>query len=150
MIDFEFCSPTKIYFGKDKENEVGKIIKSYGFKKVLFHYGKSSIFKTGLYDKVVRSLKENEIEFIELGGVEANPDITLVRKGVDICKKENIDFILAVGGGSVLDSSKLISLGRYYEGDPLDIVRKKEFPFDKNTIEDYYKKYIQYTSNNRE
>ena len=128
MIDFEFCSPTKIYFGKDKENEVGKIIKSYGFKKVLFHYGKSSIFKTGLYDKVVRSLKENEIEFIELGGVEANPDITLVRKGVDICKKENIDFILAVGGGSVLDSSKLISLGRYYEGDPLDIVRKKEVP----------------------
>ena len=128
MINFEFCSPTKIYFGKGKEDEVGKIIKEYGFKKVLFHYGKSSIFKTGLYDKVVKSLKENQIEFVELGGVEANPDITLVRKGVEICINENIDFILAVGGGSVLDSSKLISLGRYYDGDPLDIIRKKDFP----------------------
>ena len=126
MNNFEFCSPTKIYFGKDKENLIGDIIKEYGFKKVLFHYGKSSIFKTGLYDKVVTSLKNNNIEFIELGGVEPNPDISLVRKGVEICKEYEIDFILAVGGGSVLDSSKLISLGRYYDGDPLDIVMKKE------------------------
>ena len=126
MNNFDFCSPTKIFFGKDKETLIGDIIKEYGFKKVLFHYGKSSIFKTGLYDKVVDSLKRNNIEFIELGGVEPNPDITLVRKGVEICKNNDVDLILAVGGGSVLDSSKLISLGRYYDGDPLDIVMKKE------------------------
>ena len=124
MNNFDFCSPTKIFFGKDKETLIGDIIKEYGFKKVLFHYGKSSIFKTGLYDKVVDSLKRNNIEFIELGGVEPNPDITLVRKGVEICKNNDVDLILAVGGGSVLDSSKLISLGRYYDGDPLDIVMK--------------------------
>lgn len=126
MNNFDFCSPTKIFFGKNKETLIGDIIKEYGFKKVLFHYGKSSIFKTGLYDKVVDSLKRNNIEFIELGGVEPNPDITLVRKGVEICKNNDVDLILAVGGGSVLDSSKLISLGRYYDGDPLDIVMKKE------------------------
>ena len=125
MNNFDFCSPTKIYFGKDKENIVGEIIKEYGFKKVLFHYGKSSIFKTGLYSKVVTSLKNNNIDFIELGGVEPNPDITLVREGIKLCKEHDVDFILAVGGGSVLDSSKLISLGRYYEGDPLEIVMKK-------------------------
>ena len=125
MNNFDFCSPTKIYFGKDKENLIGDIIKEYGFKKILFHYGKSSIFKTGLYDKVVASLKKNNIEFTELGGVEPNPDISLVRKGIQISKEHNIEFILAVGGGSVLDSSKLISLGRYYDGDPFDIVMKK-------------------------
>lgn len=125
MNNFDFCSPTKIYFGKDKENLIGDIIKEYGFKKILFHYGKSSILKTGLYDKVVASLKKNNIEFIELGGVEPNPDVSLVRKGIQICKEHNIEFILAVGGGSVLDSSKLISLGRYYDGDPFDIVMKK-------------------------
>lgn len=128
MIDFDFCSPTKIYFGKDKENNVGEYINGYGFKKVLLHYGKSSIFKTGLYEKVINSLKKNNIEYVELGGVEANPDISLVRKGIEICKKENVDFILAVGGGSVLDSSKLISLGRYYEGDPLNIIKNKDIP----------------------
>ncbi len=122
MNSFDFCSPTKIFFGKDKEKMVGEIIKNYGFTKVLLHYGKSSIFKTGLYDKVVESLNKSGVEFIELGGVEANPDITLVREGIKLCKEHNVDFILAVGGGSVLDSSKLISLGRYYEGDPLKIV----------------------------
>ena len=122
MNSFDFCSPTKIFFGKDKEKMVGEIIKNYGFTKVLLHYGKSSIFKTGLYDKVVESLNKSSVEFIELGGVEANPDITLVREGIKLCKEHNVDFILAVGGGSVLDSSKLISLGRYYEGDPLKIV----------------------------
>lgn len=128
MDSFDFCSPTKIFFGKDKENLIGEYLKEYGFKKVLFHYGKSSIFKTGLYDKVVKSLNKYDIEFVELGGVEANPDISLVRVGIDLCKKENVDCILAVGGGSVLDSSKLISLGRYYDGDPLDIIVKGEIP----------------------
>lgn len=128
MDNFDFYSPTKIYFGKGKEELVGEIIKEYGFKKVLFHYGKASIFKTGLYDKVVKSLKDNEVDFVELGGVEANPDITLVRVGIELCKKEGVDFILAVGGGSVIDSGKLISLGRFYEGDPLEIIMEQKPP----------------------
>ena len=128
MNSFDFCSPTKIYFGKDKENNVGEYIKEYGFKKILLHYGKASIFKSGLYDKVVSSLKRNNIDYVELGGVDANPDISLVRKGVSICIEENVDFILAVGGGSVLDSSKLISLGRYYPKDPLNIVMNGDIP----------------------
>lgn len=120
MIPFDYQSPTKIYFGIGKEKEVGKIIKEYGFKKVLFHYGKQSIKNSGLYDLIIKSLQDSNIEFIELGGVEANPDITLVREGVKLCKKENIDFILAVGGGSVIDSAKSIGHGYYYNGDPYD------------------------------
>lgn len=128
MNDFYFCSPTKIYFGRDKENNVGEYIKEHGFKKVLLHYGKQSIFKTGLYDKIVNSLKKHNIEFVELGGVEANPDITLVIEGVKLCREEKVDFVLAVGGGSVIDSGKLIALGVYYDGNPLDIIRKVDIP----------------------
>ena len=90
MINFEFVSPTKIFFGENQEENVGKIIKRYGFKNILFHYGTSSIFKSGLYDKVVNSLKENEINFIPLGGVTPNPKISLVREGVKIVKENNI------------------------------------------------------------
>ncbi len=105
---FEYFSPTKIYFGVDEETKVGSIIKNYGFKKVLFHYGTGSIKTTGLYDKIINSLNESRINFVELGGVLPNPDITLVRKGIELCKKENVDFVLAVGGGSVIDSAKSI------------------------------------------
>lgn len=118
MKNFNFISPTKIFFGKERENEVGKIIKEYGFKKILFHYGQSSIKKNGLYDKVINSLKENQVEYIELGGVEPNPKIELVRTGVEIVKENKIDFILAVGGGSVIDSSKAIAAGSLVEFDP--------------------------------
>ena len=118
MKNFNFISPTKIFFGKERENEVGKIIKEYGFKKILFHYGQSSIKKNGLYDKVINSLKENQVEYIELGGVEPNPKIELVRTGVKIVKENKIDFILAVGGGSVIDSSKAIAAGSLVEFDP--------------------------------
>ena len=125
MKDFNFISPTKIYFGKNKEKDIGKIIKEYGFKKVLFHYGQNSIKKYGLYDVVVSSLKENNIDFIELGGVLPNPDVSLCKEGIKLCKNHNVDLILAVGGGSVMDSSKLIANGVYYEGDPFDISLKK-------------------------
>ena len=118
MINFDFYSPTKIYFGKDRELEVGNIIKGYGFKKILLHYGKSSIKKTGLYDKVVTSLNNAGIEFVELGGVEPNPKLSLVKVGVEICKSSDIDMILAVGGGSVIDSAKSIACGTFIDVDP--------------------------------
>ena len=121
MLDFNFISPTKIFFGKGKENEIGKIIKDYHFKKVFLHYGKSSIKKMGLYDVVVSSLKKNGIDFVELGGVEPNPDVSLCKEGIEICRREKVDLVLAVGGGSVIDSGKLIAHGVFYDGDPFDI-----------------------------
>lgn len=121
MESFEFVSPTKIFFGKDGETRIGEIIASYSFRKILFHYGKKSIKETGLYDRIVSSLKENRIEFVELGGVEANPDVSLCRKGIALCREFQAEMILAVGGGSVIDSAKLIANGVYYSGDPFDL-----------------------------
>lgn len=118
MNNFEFVSPTKIYFGKNQQNKIGQIIKEYGYKKVLLHYGKNSIKKIGLYDEVINSLKINNVQYIELGGVEPNPKISLVREGVKIAKKEQVDFILAVGGGSVIDSAKAIACGALVDFDP--------------------------------
>lgn len=118
MNNFEFISPTKIYFGRNQECNVGEIIKKLGYKKILFHYGKSSIKKIGLYDKILNSLAINNIEYIELGGVEPNPKISLVREGVEIVKNERIDFVLAVGGGSVIDSGKAICCGAKVDFDP--------------------------------
>jgi len=116
--NFVYYAPTKIYFGKGEESKIGQILKEYGFKKILFHYGKSSIKKSGLYDRVVKSLNEAKIKFVELGGVEANPKLSLVLKGVEIAKKEKVELILAVGGGSVLDSSKAISAGAKVDFSP--------------------------------
>ena len=93
MINFEFVSPTKIFFGENQEENIGKIINNYGFKKILFHYGTASIFKTGLYNKVVKSLNEYEIDFIPLGGVTPNPKISLVREGVKIVKEKPVALI---------------------------------------------------------
>lgn len=118
MLNFEFYSPTKIYFGRNREQEVGKIIKDYGYKKVLIHYGQSSIKKMGLYDKVVQSLTTNEIEYYELGGVSPNPKIDIVYEAVKICKEKQIDLILAVGGGSVIDSAKSCAVGACTNQDP--------------------------------
>lgn len=120
MNNFIFNSPTKIYFGIDEEKNIGKYIKELNFKKVLFHYGKKSIKESGLYDTIIKSLKKENIDFIELGGVEANPTLDLVKVGVSLAKKEHVDFILAVGGGSVIDSAKSIAHGYYYDGDPYD------------------------------
>ena len=90
MTNFEFYSPTKIYFGLNRETEVGAIIKQYGFHKILLHYGKSSIKKTGLYDKVIASLKSNNIEYVELAGVEPNPKIDMVRTGCELAKAKKL------------------------------------------------------------
>lgn len=128
MNDFMYFTPTKIFFGKNKENKVGEIIKSYGYKKILLHYGKGSIKKNGLYDRVIKSLKDNQIDFIELPGVEANPKLSLVRKGIEICKKEKIEMVLAVGGGSVIDSSKSICDSALRNIDPWEYQIKNETP----------------------
>ena len=111
MNNFVYDTPTKVYFGKDEELKVGKLIAAFNAKKVLIHYGGKSAKESGLLDRVEDSLKQEKISFVELGGVVPNPELPLVRKGIDLCKKEGVDFILAVGGGSVLDSAKDIANG---------------------------------------
>jgi alcohol dehydrogenase YqhD (iron-dependent ADH family) len=123
--NFTFNSPTKFIFGKDTENQVGELLKSYKAKKVLIHYGGGSIKRSGLFDRVVEALEQSNIDYIELGGVVPNPRDTLVYEGIDLCKKEQIDFILAVGGGSVIDSAKAISAGALYDGDFWDFWDQK-------------------------
>ena len=120
MNNFTFQNSTKLIFGKNTEDMVGSEIKNYT-SKILLHYGSGSIIKTGLYNKITKSLKDSGVEFIELSGVKPNPRVSLVREGIDICRKENIDFILAVGGGSVIDSSKAIAAGVNYSGDVWDL-----------------------------
>lgn len=129
MMNFDFYLPTKIYFGKGREKNVGEYIKERGYKKVLIHYGQGSVVKSGLLDVVKTSLNLNHIEYVELGGVLPNPDIELVKEGVSLARKEKVDFILAIGGGSVIDSSKSIAHGYYYDGDPFDFNLKKVTPF---------------------
>lgn len=111
MKDFEFYTPTKVVFGKDKELEAGRLIRSYGAGKVLIHYGGQSAKKSGLLDRVKKSLEEAGIDYVELGGVQANPTLEMVRKGITLCLAEKVDFVLAVGGGSVIDSAKDIANG---------------------------------------
>lgn len=125
MNNFNFYSPTFFVFGKEREKETGKYVKRFGGKKVLIHYGGGSVVKNGLLDRVKNSLQAEEVAFIELGGVVPNPRSGLVYEGIKICKKENIDFILAVGGGSVIDSAKAIAVGAVYEGDFWDFYTGK-------------------------
>lgn len=117
MDNFEFYSPTEFVFGKDRENECGAYVKLYGGGKVLLHYGSGSVVRSGLLDRVKKSLEKEAIPYVELGGVQPNPRDTLVYEGINICRTENVDFILAVGGGSVIDSAKAIAVGVPYEGD---------------------------------
>lgn len=119
MENFVFQSPTRIIFGKGAEAEVGKETKKFT-KKVLLHYGGQSIKKYGLYEKVIKSLKAENIDIFELGGVKPNPRLDLVYEGIKICRDNNIDFMLAVGGGSAIDSAKAIAVGVKYEGDVWD------------------------------
>lgn len=127
MNNFTFQNPTKIIFGKNTVQLVGKETKKYG-KKVLLHYGGGSIKKSGLYQQVVDSLNEAGVDFVELGGVQPNPRLTLVHEGIKLCRDEKVDFILAVGGGSVIDSAKAISIGVPYEGDVWDFYSYKKSP----------------------
>ena len=128
MQNFTFHTPTKVFFGKGTEKQVGEIIKSYGFSKVLFHYGSGSIKKTGLYDTVVSALRESGIAFVELGGVEANPKLSMARKAAELARAEKVDMILAVGGGSVLDSAKAAAAGALNDCDPWEFNSKKRVP----------------------
>lgn len=121
MLNFNYSIPTNIFFGKDQIEVLGREIKKYG-NKVLLVYGGGSIKKNGIYDEVIEILTKENIEYHELSGIEPNPRITSVREGVKICREKNIDLVLAVGGGSTIDCSKVIAAGFYYEGDAWDIV----------------------------
>ncbi|MCP4760414.1 MAG: iron-containing alcohol dehydrogenase [archaeon] len=125
MKDFDISFPTEILFGSKQTKNVGVLIKKYKGTKILFAYGGGSIKQNGIFDLVVKCLKEQKIEFLELSGIRPNPRITSVRNGVEICKKNNLNFILAVGGGSVIDCCKAIAAGYYYDGDPQDLVLRK-------------------------
>ncbi|WRS27576.1 iron-containing alcohol dehydrogenase [Oscillospiraceae bacterium MB08-C2-2] len=120
MINFEFYSPTKVIFGKETEQQVGAEIKKWGGSRVLIHYGSASAKKSGLLDRIIESLKAEGLFYAELGGVVPNPRLGKVYEGIELCKKENIDFILAIGGGSVIDSAKAIALGTVNDGDVWD------------------------------
>lgn len=119
MESFIYETPTKVYFGKGEEQKVGEIIAGYGATKVLVHYGSQSAVKSGLIDLVKEKLNEQGIAYVLLGGVQANPEIQMVRKGIELCRAEGVDFILAVGGGSVLDSAKDIANG--YANPEIDV-----------------------------
>ena len=125
MENFEFYSPTFFEFGKDTENKAGELVKRFGGNKVLIHYGGGSVVRSGLLDRVKASLDNENIPYVELGGVKPNPRSGLVYEGIDLCKKENVDFVLAVGGGSVIDSSKAIAAGVVYDGDFWDFYQGK-------------------------
>jgi alcohol dehydrogenase YqhD (iron-dependent ADH family) len=120
MLNFDFYSPTRIIFGRGTESRIGSLIAPLA-KKVLLHYGGGSIKRSGLYGAVTSSLKESGVDFAELGGVVPNPRLSLVREGIALCGRENIGLILAVGGGSVIDSGKAIAMGVCYGGDVWDI-----------------------------
>ena len=111
MNNFEYCVPTKVIFGRDTQKRAGEIIREYGFRKVMIHYGGGSVKRSGLLDQVTASLEEAGIETILFGGVQANPTLSKALEGMEICRRENVDFILAVGGGSVIDSAKCIADG---------------------------------------
>ena len=120
-----FYSPTCFVFGKDSEKETGKMVKRFGGTKVLIHFGGGSVIRSGLIDRVKASLDAENIPYLELGGVKPNPRSGLVYEGIDLCRKEGVDFILAVGGGSTIDSSKAIAAGTVYDGDFWDFYSGK-------------------------
>ena len=117
MDNFTFYGPTYFVFGKDEENNVGSYVTRFGGTKVLIHYGGGSVVRSGLLERVKASLQEAGVSFVELGGVRPNPRSGLVYEGIELCRREKVDFVLAVGGGSVIDSSKAIAAGTLYEGD---------------------------------
>ena len=125
MKNFKYYAPTYVAFGRDTEKKVGELVRRFGGTKVLLHYGGQSAVKSGLLGKVEQYLQEAGIEYVKLGGVVPNPRVSKVREGIEICKREGIDFLLAVGGGSVIDSCKAISSGRYLDCDVWDLYTRK-------------------------
>ncbi len=130
MKNFTYYTPSKIVFGKDTEEQVGQLVKDSGATKVLLHYGGESAKRSGLLERVKDSLSAAGIEFLELGGVVPNPRMSLAYEGIELCKKEEVDFILPVGGGSVIDSAKCIAYGAVYDGDVWDFYSRKATAVD--------------------
>ena len=128
MKDFNYCAPTRVIFGKNTELEVGKALKSAGATRVLMQYGGGSIKKSGLYDRVVKAIRDEGIELFELGGVQPNPHLSLVRKAIEIVREQKIDYLLAVGGGSAIVSTKATAVGAVYDGDVWDFYCGKAVP----------------------
>lgn len=128
MNDFNYYAPTKVVFGKGAEQNVGKLVKEQNCKKVLIHYGSGSARRSGLLDRIEAIFEKEGVAYTELGGVVPNPRLSLVYEGIGLCKKENVDFILAVGGGSVIDSAKAIGYGVANEGDVWDFFDFKRKP----------------------
>ena len=138
MNSFEFYSPTKVIFGKGVENQVGEEIKKWGGSRILVHYGTGSVKKSGLLDRVEAALKEAGLYYVSLGGAQPNPHLSLVHEGIELARKEKIDFILAVGGGSAMDAGKIMWV--MYEHPEVDFqdmamrfmdIRKRVYTFPK-------------------
>lgn len=130
MNNFQYYTPTKVVFGKDTEKQAGELVKEQKCNKVLVHYGTGSVKRSGLLDRVYASLDAAGVSYVSLGGAVPNPRLSLVYEGIELCKKEGVDFILAVGGGSAIDSAKAIGYGVKYDGDVWDLYLKKEIPTD--------------------
>lgn len=128
MFDFTYYTPTKVVFGKGAEAKVGDLVAEQKCKKVLIHYGSNSAVRSGLIERIKSSLESKNIAYVTLGGVVPNPRLSLVYKGIDLAKAEGVDFILAVGGGSVIDSSKAIGYGVASGGDVWDFFDSKRSP----------------------
>ena len=128
MKDFNYYAPTEVVFGKQSEEQVAQLVRKYGGTKVLVHYGGKSAIKSGLLDKIEHLLSESGIQYVTLGGVVPNPRLSKVHEGIELCRKEKVDFILAVGGGSVIDSSKAIAYGVPYDGEVWDVYLRKYTP----------------------
>lgn len=120
MFDFNYFTPTKVVFGKNTEQKVADLVKEFGGKKVLIHYGGGSVIRSGLMQRVTDKLDQAGIKYVMLGGAVPNPHLSLVYEGIELCKKEGVDFLLAVGGGSTIDSAKAIGYGLMNEGDVWD------------------------------
>ena len=125
MFDFKYFTPTKVVFGKNKEEMVAELIKEFGGTKILIHYGTGSVVRSGLLKRVTDSLDAEGIKYVTLGGAVPNPHLGLVHEGIELCKKENVDFLLAVGGGSAIDSAKAIGYGVFNGGEVWDFYDNK-------------------------
>ncbi|MBR5042870.1 MAG: iron-containing alcohol dehydrogenase, partial [Bacteroidales bacterium] len=125
MRDFNYYAPTQVVFGEHSEEQVAALVRKYGGHKVLVHYGGKSAAKSGLLDKICSLLREGGLEVVLLGGVVPNPRLSKVHEGIALCRKEGVDFLLAIGGGSVIDSAKAIAYGVPYDGEVWDFYAGK-------------------------
>ncbi len=128
MKDFNYYAPTEVVFGEQSEEQVAQLVKKYGGTKVLVHYGGKSAERSGLLDKICGLLKADGVDYVKLGGVVPNPRLSKAHEGIDLCRKEGVDFVLAVGGGSVIDSAKCIAYGVCYDGEVWDFYLGKAQP----------------------